>query len=217
MAGKKILRFSAKHPADVYAKNITCNPNGFGHFLLVTPQGDIPIELQVPGLHNVSNAIAAAACTHAIGVPLKEIQHGLQQFQGVSGRMTFREGKNQAVVIDDTYNANLRSALAAINVLSQRAGRRIFVFGDMGELGQWCEQHHEEVGVAAREQGIDMLMTCGKHSESAARAYGANAKHYLHKEELVHDLLNQLDANTTVLVKGSRSSQMEKIVQELVN
>jgi UDP-N-acetylmuramoyl-tripeptide--D-alanyl-D-alanine ligase len=214
---KQILRFSLHHPADIYAKDITFNAIGCGKFTVVTPKGEIVIELQVPGAHNVSNAVAATACTYAIGIDLAHIEAGLKQFHGVAGRMTFLHGKNNAVVIDDTYNANLRSSLAAIDVLANRRGRRIFVFGDMGELGQWCEQHHQEVGLAARKQGIDLLMTCGKHSESAAKAYGSSAKHYTHQNELVQDLLTQLDKDTTVLVKGSRGSKMEKIVEQLVS
>lgn len=216
LTDKQVLRFSVHHPADIYAKDITFNAIGCAKFVIVTPKGEVAIELQVPGAHNVSNATAAAACTYAIGVDLAHIEAGLKQFHGVSGRMTFLHGKNDAVVIDDTYNANLRSSLAALDVLANRQGRRIFVFGDMGELGQWCEQHHQEVGLAARMHGIDLLMTCGKHSESAAKAYGSNAKHYTHQNELVQDLLTQLDKDTTVLVKGSRASKMEKIVEQLV-
>ncbi len=216
LKNKKTLHFSASKPADIYARDITFNADGCGQFILVTPQGETQIQLRVPGAHNVRNALAAAACTHALGISLSDIASGLQQFGGVSGRMTFLHGKNNAVVIDDTYNANLRSALTALEVLASRQGRRIFVFGDMGELGEWSEQHHQQVGEAAREHGIDLLMTYGMHSESTAQAYGATSKHYKHQEDLVHDLLTQLDENTTVLVKGSRSSAMEKIVHQLV-
>lgn len=213
---KNTLRFSITHPADVYARDISFNSDGFGQFILVTPQGEAKINLQVPGSHNVSNAVAAAACTHALGIALADIVSGLHQFGGVAGRMTFRHGKNNALVIDDTYNANLRSSLAAIAVLASRQGRRIFVFGDMGELGDWSEQHHQEVGAAARQHGIDILMTCGKHSEATSRAYGHTGKHYHSQEALVQDLIHQLDENTTVLVKGSRSSRMENIVHQLI-
>ena len=216
LGNRNTLRFSVVHPADIYARDITFNADGCGQFVLVLPQGESWIELQVAGMHNVRNALAASACAHALGVSLSNIEAGLRQFQGVQGRMTFLHGKNNAMIIDDTYNANLRSSLTAIEVLANRKGRRIFVFGDMGELGEWSEQHHQEVGRAALQSGIDMLMTCGSHSEMAARAYGDKAKHYLHQEELVGDLLDQLDENTTVLVKGSRSSKMEKIVHELV-
>ena len=217
LENKNTLRFSAVHPAAIYAREITFNAEGCGQFILVIPQGEARIELQVAGAHNVSNALAAAACTHALGISLSDIALGLSRFRGVPGRMTFLHGKNNALIIDDTYNANLRSSLTAIDVLGHRGGRRIFVFGDMGELGSYSKQHHEEVGLAAREHGIDLLMTCGTQSEATARAYGVTAKHYHRQEDLVLDLLNQLDENTTVLVKGSRSSKMEKIVHSLIN
>ncbi len=216
LKNKKVLRFSAVNPADVCARDIEFNAEGCGRFSLVTPQGEAKIELRVPGLHNVRNALAASACTHAIGISLSDIVTGLAQFSGVSGRMTFRQGKNDSLVIDDTYNANLRSSLTALDVLATRRGKRIFVFGDMGELGKWSQQHHQEVGLAARDHGIEVLMTCGSSSEAAAQAYGARGKHYHSQEDLLHDLMAQLDKNTTVLVKGSRSSAMEKIVHQLV-
>lgn len=213
---QKILRFSKTHASTIHAKNIEFNQNGCGVFTLVTPKGEVNIILQVPGAHNISNALAAASCTFALDIPLSAIQNGLQSFGGVSGRMTFLHGKNHSLVIDDTYNANLRSTLTAIDVLSKRQGQRIFVLGDMGELGDWSESHHQEIGHAAKKQGIQMLMTCGIKSESAARAFGHEAKHYADQKALVQDLLQHLDSNTTVLVKGSRSSKMEKIVHELL-
>ena len=216
LIGKNTLRFSIVNPTAIHARDISFDEEGCGEFTLVVPKGDARVKLQVPGSHNVRNAVAAAACTYALGISLSEIASGLHQFRGVAGRMTFLHGKNNSLVIDDTYNANLRSSLTALDVLASRQGRRIFVFGDMGELGGWSKPHHQEVGMAARQHGIDMLMTYGKHSESTARAFGETGKHYLSQEELVQDLLNELNANTTVLVKGSRSSAMEKIVHQLL-
>jgi UDP-N-acetylmuramoyl-tripeptide--D-alanyl-D-alanine ligase len=86
----------------------------------------------------------------------------------------------------------------------------------MGELGDWSEDHHRDVGTAAHERGIELLMTCGAMSELTSKAYGLTARHYLRQDDLIRDLLVELNANTTVLVKGSRSSAMEKIVHQLV-
>lgn len=216
LVNKKTLRFSAKKTAAIYARDVIYNAEGCAQFMLVTPQGETSIQLKVPGAHNVSNALAATACTYALGLGLTEIAAGLSQFNGVAGRMTFLRGKNNALIIDDTYNANLQSVLSAINVLSARQGKRIFVFGDMGELGVWSEQHHQDVGIAARNQGIDSVMTCGNYSELTTKAFGENARHYSTQEALVQDLLTQLDQPTTVLVKGSRSSAMENIVRQLI-
>lgn len=216
LASHKTIRFSQSKAATVHAQDIVYNNEGHAKFILVTPQGEINIELAVPGQHNVSNALAAAACTYALGISLQQIAEGLSRFTGVAGRMTFRRGKHQSWIIDDTYNANLRSVLAALDVLATRQGTRIFVMGDMGELGKWATEHHQQVGVAAREHGIDVLMTCGEHTTSATVAFGIQGTHYSSQDELIDALLPRLNVHTTVLVKGSRSAAMEKIVQKLV-
>lgn len=216
LTGKKVLRFSLTKTADVYAEDLSFDTQGCARFVLVLPTGHAQIALQVPGEHSVRNALAAAACCYAVGIALTDIAEGLKQFRGVAGRMTFLNGKNQSLIIDDTYNANLRSVLTAVDVLAKRQGRRILVLGDMGELGVWAKQHHEEIGHAAHRNGIDLLMTCGNHSEYSTKAFGASAKHYKNQEELAQELLTKLDKDTTVLVKGSRSSAMEKIVYQLM-
>ena len=217
LAQKKVLRFSATHPADVSVQDLRFDDQGFGRFSLVLPNGRADIQLKVPGIHNVRNALAAAACCYAVGISIKHIQEGLERFSGVKGRMTLLAGKNNSTVIDDSYNANLRSVLAGLDVLAERSGDRIFVFGDMGELGQWATQHHEEVGLAARRLGINQLLTCGTYSELASKAFGSGGQHFSSQDELVLYLSNELNPNTTVLVKGSRSSTMEKIVHKLLN
>ncbi|MDP3704805.1 MAG: UDP-N-acetylmuramoyl-tripeptide--D-alanyl-D-alanine ligase [Legionellaceae bacterium] len=216
LSGKTTIRFSIHKPVDVHARDVRLNTEGCAYCVLVTPLGEAPIQLNVPGRHNVSNALAAAACTYALGISLADIVKGLQHFSGVSGRMTFKAGKNKAVIIDDTYNANLRSVLTALDVLADRQGVRILVLGDMGELGDWAEQHHHDVGLAARQYGIDLVMTCGKQSASTSLAFGPQGKHYDNQTNLTHDLVGYLNAETTVLVKGSRSSAMEKIVHDLL-
>ncbi len=214
--GRPVVRFSRAHEATVYARDVTLSATGHPEFTLIMPTGEAVVRLKVPGHHNVSNALAAASCAYAVGVSLPDIVAGLESFVGVSGRMTFRQGKHQATIIDDTYNANLRSALTAVDVLAKCAGVRILVLGDMAELGVWGERHHEEVGLAAREQGIDWVLTCGTLSAKSALAFGSGGMHYNNQEDLTQDLLRRLDAKTTVLVKGSRSAAMEHIVQQLI-
>lgn len=214
---KRVIRFSAAHAADVYAQDIRLDTHGRAHFSLVVPNARADIELSVPGLHNVRNALAAAACCYAVGISIQDIQQGLNTFSGVKGRMTVLVGKNQATIIDDTYNANLRSVLTGLEVLAERPGKKIFVFGDMGELGEWAVPHHQEVGLAARQLGIDKLYSCGKHSLLTSEAFGAGGIHCASQEEIVQKILEELSSDTTVLVKGSRSSAMEKIVHKLLN
>lgn len=217
LEGKKVLRFSVSKQMDIYAKNVQFNAHGFPAFQLVTERGIENIALHVPGMHNVSNAVAAAACAVAIGIDTKLIAKGLNAFSGVNGRMTYYQCKGNIVVIDDTYNANLRSTLMALEVLAKYPGERIFVFGDMGELGDYVVMHHQEVGAAARSLGIDKLFTCGVHSQATADAFGNKAKHFSSKKDLLNELMEELDTkDITILVKGSRKSAMEQIVQELI-
>lgn len=211
-----VLRFSVDGSTPVHAKDLLYDDEGKASFVMVTPVGEAPLKMNVPGCHHVSNALAAASCALSLDLNLEQIIDGLQQFQGVSGRMTFYDGPHHSVIIDDTYNANLRSVLTALDVLSKRRGVRIFVFGDMGELGEWTTEHHREVGLVARRMGIEHVLTCGQHSLSTSQAFGEGARHYDEKSKLTADLIPLLKAEATVLVKGSRSSAMEKIVQELI-
>jgi len=216
LSEQSVVRFSISKPTTIHARDVVIQDTGCAHFVLVTPLGEVPVQLHVPGRHNVSNALAAAACTYALGISITDIAQGLERFLGVAGRMTFKVGKHKSVIIDDTYNANLRSVLTALDVLAGRQGVRIFVLGDMGELGDWTDKHHEEIGLAARQHGIDVLMTCGKHSVNTSLAFGVHGKHYDSQTSLIRDLVGYLNAETTVLVKGSRSSAMENIVHELI-
>jgi len=211
----QVLRFSKNKEADVYAKNIYINDNGCANFLLASKLGETQIQLSVPGAHNISNGLAAASCCLALDIPLDDIKKGLESFCGVSGRMTYKNGKNHSVVIDGTYNANLRSTLAAIDVLSARPGFKVLVMGDMGELGDYTEEYHAEVGKSAKSKGIDLVLTLGKHSKITSQAFGSPAKHYKEGSCLISDLLSHLHEKSTVLVKGSRAAQMEQIVNKI--
>lgn len=214
LAGKVQKRFSAAKKRDCYPHDLEWSANHCARFSLAG--GGAVVELQVPGRHSLLNALAAASATLALGLELETVIAGLNRFQGVKGRLTRLAGKNDAIVIDDTYNANLRSVLTAIDVLSDQKGLRILVLGDMGELGSYAENHHEEVGKKAHALGIDKLMTVGKHSRFATEAFGSGASHYETQAALAEDLIPILDKETTVLVKGSRSAAMENIVHKLV-
>jgi UDP-N-acetylmuramoyl-tripeptide--D-alanyl-D-alanine ligase len=216
LSGKKVLRFSSKKPADIAASEIQYDADGCASFTLSLPDAEAKIQLRVPGDHMVQNALAAASCCYAVGIEMNSIVDGLTHFGGVSGRMTYLEGKNHALIIDDTYNANLQSVLTAVDVLAKRQGQRILVLGDLGELGVFTQEHHEKIGRVAKEKGINRLLTCGKQSQFSAEAFGQAARHYSNQKELTQDLLPFLNKDTTVLVKGSRSAAMENVVHELV-
>lgn len=183
---------------------------------LRTPAGEAQLRLNAPGLHNVRNALAAAAAAVALEIPPAVIAAGLGGFTGVQGRLQQREGSRGAAIIDDTYNANPDSVRAAIDVLSAVPGKRVLVLGDMGELGGRAPQLHTEVGAYARAAHIERLFVLGDLSTHTARAYGSGAQHCPTVEALVAALLPELAADVTVLVKGSRFMRMERVVEALI-
>jgi UDP-N-acetylmuramoyl-tripeptide--D-alanyl-D-alanine ligase len=179
---------------------------------ITTPEGAAGVKLQVPGAHNARNALAAAAAALALHIPLPVIVCGLEKFAGVAGRLQRRPARCGAVLIDDTYNANPASMRAALQVLAQAPGKRIFVMGDMGELGMGEERFHMEIGAVARRLGIQRLLALGDLSRAAVREFGAGAQHFDSVDDLCAVLEGELAAGTTVLVKGSRFMKMERVV-----
>ena len=173
------------------------------------------IALPLAGEHNVRNALAAVAAATAAGATLDACARALERFVPVRGRLQMKRGVRGAALIDDTYNANPDSVRAATDVLARARGRKLLVLGDMGEVGAQGPAFHQEAGAYARASGIDRLYTLGDLAADATRAFGEGARHYPRIEELLADVENALDAQTTVLVKGSRFMQMERVVRSL--
>ena len=191
-------------------------PHAFGGALtLLTPQGQAEVDLSLPGRHNAANALAAAAATLAAGADLQSVVAGLQACTGAKGRLQKKAGHAGAVVIDDSYNANPDSLRAAIDVLSALPGKKILVLGDMGEVGAAAAQYHDEIGGYAKSMGIDLLLALGEHAATAVRNFAAGATHYKNVYTLIEALRPLLDAQTTVLVKGSRFMKMERVVEAI--
>jgi UDP-N-acetylmuramoyl-tripeptide--D-alanyl-D-alanine ligase len=176
----------------------------------------VTVHLHVAGEHNQRNALAAAAAAIAVGVPLATIGEGLEDFDGVAGRLRTYEGHGGATIIDDTYNANPDSVRAAIDVLKTRRGKRLLVLGDMGELGPAAREMHGEIGVYAQNANLDGVFALGQLTESTVMAMGASGWHFDSIDELVQEVLPLLTPNATVLVKGSRFMKMERVVAKLV-
>jgi UDP-N-acetylmuramoyl-tripeptide--D-alanyl-D-alanine ligase len=177
----------------------------------------LPITLPIPGLHSVNNAVAAAACALASGIGLEQIAKGLAAVKPVSGRLHSYQLRDDITLIDDTYNANPDSFKAAIDVLSCAKGRKVLVMGDMAELGDKAMQMHEEIGGYAQEKGIDALHSVGLLSAIAANKFGGT--HHDDKIQLISALADILakKTKTTILIKGSRSSGMDDVVNTLSN
>jgi len=177
-----------------------------------TPVGPLDFRLHIAGRHNVRNALAAAACALAAGVPLAAIAQGLEAFEPVKGRSRALAVDFQGrtvTLVDDTYNANPDSVRAAIDVLAELPGPRLLVLGDMGEVGDQGPQFHAEVGQYARERGIERLYTLGEQS----RAMGG--EHFEAIEALNAAAAAQLPSVASILVKGSRFMRMERVVEAL--
>jgi len=187
------------------------------HITLKTPQGKIDINLPLLGKHNVLNALAAAAATLATGISLPTIKHGLENMTAASGRLQLHKVTDGIRVIDDTYNANPFSLQAAINILANFAGKKVLVLGDMKELGEEAISLHESAGLEIRHAGIDCLFTYGELSAYTAQTFGKGATHFKDQQQLVDALKPLMHNTTTILIKGSRSMRMEKVVAELIN
>jgi UDP-N-acetylmuramoyl-tripeptide--D-alanyl-D-alanine ligase len=182
-------------------------------FSMKTPAGVAEVHLKLPGRHNVANALAAAAMAMEAGATLAHVTDGLGNAGGVKGRLTVRKGLGGAVVLDDTYNASPASFRAAIDVLCREHGRKFLVAGDMGELGEAAEAAHASLGKSARESGVERLFATGRLSQLTVAAFGDGATHFDTCEALAVHLRRLLARGVTVLVKGSRSAGMERVVK----
>lgn len=214
-SGRKILEFGLKNKADLTATDLALNPDSTASFTLITPSGKISVQLKLTGEHQIMNALAAAACTYAQNISLAQIKAGLESLEEVNRRLCHYKTPQGSNVIDDSYNANPASTLAALNVLKKTEARRIFVFADMLELGEHAQRYHEEMGQAAKEMGIEKLYAFGELSKFTVKAFGENGFHFDNKQALIEALGKELDPGTTLLVKGSNGMKMWEVVKEI--
>ncbi|PZQ29361.1 MAG: UDP-N-acetylmuramoylalanyl-D-glutamyl-2, 6-diaminopimelate--D-alanyl-D-alanine ligase [Stenotrophomonas acidaminiphila] len=217
---RRILRFGLEATADLTARDIRATADG-SDFVLVAPHGEVAVELHLPGRHNVLNALAAAGIAMACGVSLAIIAEGLSAAQPVAGRQIAHTLPNGAVVIDDSYNANPGSLVAAIDTLAaaskQAGGEGWLVLGDMRELGADEEALHADMGMRAKNAGLRRLYTLGPLSAAAAAAFGEGAHSFQDHASLADALRADLRAGVRCLVKGSRGSAMDRIVAALLS
>ncbi|MFJ4142175.1 UDP-N-acetylmuramoyl-tripeptide--D-alanyl-D-alanine ligase [Pseudomonas sp. NPDC089734] len=212
---RKIVSFALTNTlADLYASDLGRDARGCPTFTLHSPLGTARVQLNLLGQHNVTNALAAAAAAHALGVTLEGIVTGLSNVQPVKGRTVAHIASNGVRVIDDTYNANPSSINAAVDLLSDFPGRTVLVLGDIGELGDWAEQGHHDVGAYAAGK-VSALYAVGPLMVHAVNAFGEHARHFASQAELIAALGAEQEPNTTLLIKGSRSAAMENVVAAL--
>ena len=209
--GRRIVSFGLDQDANVRGEYQSDDQGSTLRVLTVSERFEV--RLQVPGTHNVRNALAACTAALALNIAPNHICAGLAGFTGVKGRLQKKPGRHGSTFIDDSYNANPDSVLAALKVLSLHAGPKILVLGDMGELGEQAVALHAQIGLAARQAGIDRLFALGDLTRETVNAFGPGATHFDRIETLLADLEKALSANSTVLVKGSRFMHMERVVQ----
>ena len=207
------IDFGLRQPAQISA---TYQMNALtSQMQLKLPDGEVTVHLQVPGVHNIYNALAAAATTVALRINKTQIATGLESFTGVKGRIQKKRGLHNTLLLDDTYNANPDSVSAALAVLAASSGEKILVLGDMGELGDSAIRLHQKIGQDARNAGLDRLLTLGKLSAYAAEEFGKGAQHFDSIDDLLNAAGSLLANDATFLIKGSRFMQMERVVQHL--
>ncbi|HET8553475.1 MAG TPA: UDP-N-acetylmuramoyl-tripeptide--D-alanyl-D-alanine ligase [Rhodanobacteraceae bacterium] len=211
---RKTLRFALGAAADVTADIDSMASQG-SRFRLVTPRGKAPVRLPLPGRHNVANALAATAIACALDVPLDTIVEGLEHVDPVGGRLNARSMPGGWTLIDDSYNANPGSVAAAIDTLILAPGEHWLVLGDMAELGPDARQLHAGLGALARERGVERLFAIGPMARAAADSFGAQAQHFEDQTALSNALRTAVHEGVTCLVKGSRSSAMDRVVAAL--
>lgn len=215
LVNKTVWTFSLNNTsADFYASDVQISEKT--KFILHTPNGESEIVLPIIGLHNVSNAIAASALAISVGADIQQITKGLATLQPVKGRLfPIRLNKTQ-LIWDDSYNANVGSMSAAIQVLVKQPGFRVLVVGDMGELGLESEKYHRQIGKLAHDEKLDCVVSVGKLSYFISQ-YSGVGHHFNNKQDAVNFLLTLLRQYPilTMLVKGSRSAKMEEIIEKI--
>ena len=217
----KPILFGLTENADIRASALENSMDAVS-FQLHTPQGEIQVSLPIPGIFNVSNALAAAAVGYCLKIPLAGIKTGLESFMPVKGRMNLLRIAHGPCLIDDTYNANPASVKAAIDTLAalHKKQQGIAVLGDMLELGQASRDLHTEVGRFAATSGLTKIYATGNFAdavEKGARDGGmAPADIFCgSKDDILSALKKTIKPNDWVLIKGSRGMRMETLVQAL--
>lgn len=209
----RYLTFGFHPDADIRALDYQNN----NHLHVHTPEGELQIKLPLLGKHNAKNALAAIAATLSLHIPLSAIKEGLEKNSAAPGRLEFIPLNNNINLINDTYNANPFSLQAALDALTPFHGKKMVILADMKELGEDEKSIHASAGIAIREAGVDYLFTYGELSAESAKAFGENGAHFDDQQKLLHALKPLLSDPVTILVKGSRSMQMEKIVRSITH
>jgi UDP-N-acetylmuramoyl-tripeptide--D-alanyl-D-alanine ligase len=216
-AGRRITTFALEE-GDFSARHIESSLKDGAprlNFELVSPGGTVRVELALAGMHNLRNALGAAAAAQAAGASLDDVAAGLGAVRPVKGRLEFRPAVNGAVLVDDSYNANPGSLKAGLDAFQAFAGARWLVLGDMMELGSAADELHREIGAYARQSGVERLLAVGPRAKGAADEFGPGGAWFESVDDLISEARRSLRADVAVLVKGSRANRLERVAQAL--
>lgn len=210
-SNRQIVTFGWQNPADVQVVEGDDSP-----VLLQVQDRQLAVRLQLAGKHNAMNAAATVAVAQALQLTDAVVIAGLENTTPVKGRLNYHTLADGFTVIDDTYNANPASTRAAIDVLVKASGRRVLVLGDLRELGDDAEQLHQAIGSYAREAGVEQIFATGALTRHTVDAFGIDGRWFESRDELLGELLSLGKSDTSFLIKGSRSMQMNLVVDALL-
>jgi UDP-N-acetylmuramoyl-tripeptide--D-alanyl-D-alanine ligase len=214
----RVTTFGLTEAADFWARGIQSHMSAAGFrfdFELMTPVGSRACSLPLAGMHNLRNAVGAAAAAHAAGASLDDIVAGLAAMRAVGGRLNLLPALQGAFLLDDSYNANPSSLRAGIDTLQSLPGEHWLILGDMLELGAGSEELHSEMGTYARNAGVHRLFAIGAQARFAVEAFGVGAEWFGNIEALIAQARVQLQPHVTVLIKGSRANRLERVAAAL--
>ena len=180
----------------------------------------IALRIPLAGMHNVYNALAAAAAARALGVSSRIIKDGLENIKTLPMRMEIKKLRG-TVIINDAYNANPHSVEEAVSIIEKwvlPSGRKILILGDMLELGRWSVAMHEKLAGVAMKRGVDVLFTLGKMAGITARHFkkkGGAAFIYNNRDKIAESVLKQMRKGDLILIKGSRAMKMEEVAEKI--
>lgn len=219
-SGVKKITFGESHDCNVRAADVEFR-GGYAHFDLVTPEAREAVELRVIGLHQIANALAAAAIAYALGVSTSHIASALATHESASKwRMEIHEG-SEMLLINDAYNANpesMESALRTLVLLTQERGGRSWAFlGTMHELGVDSPKMHRGIGELATQLGVDHLVSIAAPDYLRDLPTSSTTTHYFDSVSATLPLLNELEAGDVILVKASRAEHLENLAIEIEN
>lgn len=213
-ASERMLTFGFEQPADFTAHRVQASSAASGfrtQFDLVTPAGTQPAVLHLAGLHNLRNALGAAAVAHAAGAALDDIVTGLDSMRSVAGRLELKPALNGAFLVDDSYNANPSSLKAGLDAFASFGGERWLILGEMMELGAAGDELHAEVGRYARAAGVTRLLGIGAGARFAVDAFGTGGHWFEDLDALIAHARSALAPGLAVLIKGSRANRLERV------